>query len=30
MIMVERCAHRNGEHIQAAMDELESRLKITE
>lgn len=30
LIMVERYAHQNGEHIQAAMDKLENRLKITE
>lgn len=29
LLMVERYAHQNGEHIQAAMDKLESRLKIT-
>ena len=28
LIMVERYAHQNGEHIQAAMDKLEGRLKI--
>lgn len=30
LIMVERYAHQNGEHIQAAMDKLEARLKMTE
>ena len=30
LIMVERYAHQNGEHIQAAMDKLENRLKFTE
>jgi integrase len=30
LTMVERYAHQNGEHIQAAMDKLENRLKITE
>ncbi len=29
LIMVERYAHQNGEHIQAAMDKLERRLKIS-
>jgi integrase len=28
LIMVERYAHQNGEHIRAAMDKLEDRLKI--
>jgi len=30
LIMVERYAHQNGEHIQAAMDKLEGRLRIAE
>ena len=30
LIMVERYAHQNGEHIQAAMDKLENRLKFTD
>jgi|LGVF01.2.fsa_nt_gb integrase len=30
LIMVERYAHQNGAHIQAAMDKLESRLQIAE
>jgi integrase len=29
LIMVERYAHQNGEHIQAAMDKLEGRLQIS-
>lgn len=29
LIMVERYSHQNGEHIQAAMDKLESRLHLT-
>jgi site-specific recombinase XerD len=28
LAMVERYAHQNGAHIQAAMDKLQSRLKI--
>jgi site-specific recombinase XerD len=28
LIMVERYAHQNGEHIQAAMDKLEERLDV--
>jgi hypothetical protein len=28
LIMVERYAHQNGTHIQAAMDKLLARLKI--
>ncbi len=30
LTMVERYAHQNGEHIQAAMEKLENRLKFTE
>ena len=30
LIMVERYSHQNGEHIQAAMEKLENRLKFTE
>jgi integrase len=29
LTMVERYAHQNGEHIQAAMEKLENRLKFT-
>ena len=29
LVMVERYAHQNGEHIQAAMDKLEERYKLT-
>jgi site-specific recombinase XerD len=28
LAMVEKYSHQNGEHIQAAMDKLESRLKF--